>query len=72
VCDGEAGSWRSGAVWKRPSGPQIRLLLPDLAADPAATDAMLRDSDLDCDQYAAADRDWMICGPRTTPVRSRL
>jgi len=57
VCDGVAGSWRSGAVWKRASGPQIRLLLPDLAADPAATDAMLRGSDLDCDQYPADDRD---------------
>jgi len=57
VCDGEAGSWRSGAVWKRESGPQIRLLLPDLAADAASTDAMLRASDLDCDEHAAADRD---------------
>lgn len=54
-CESDAGSWRSGAVWKRADGPQIRLLLPDLAEDVGATDAMLRSSDLDCDAHAASD-----------------
>jgi hypothetical protein len=44
-------------VWKRADGPQIRLLLPDLAEDPGAADAMLRSTDLDCDAHAADSRD---------------
>ncbi len=56
-CTTNAQAWRSGAVWKGASGPQIRLLLPDLGTEPAATDAMSRTSDLDCDQYPADHRD---------------
>lgn len=56
-CENNEQSWRSGAVWKGASGPQIRLLLPDVGADPAATDAMQRTSDLDCDRYSADQRD---------------
>ncbi len=56
-CEGQQGAWPSGAVWRTQSGPQIRLLLPDVAADPDATDAMERALDLDCDDHAAADRD---------------
>lgn len=57
ACQTTGGSWPSGAVWKPKSGPQIRLLLPDLAEDPEATDAMLRASDLDCDEHPADGRD---------------
>lgn len=56
-CESNAGSWASGAVWKPATGPQIRLLLPDVAADPDATDAMERANDLDCDDHSADGRD---------------
>jgi len=51
-CEGNLGPWRSGAVWRAASGPQIRLLLPDPEATDA-TDAMERPHDLDCDQSPA-------------------
>jgi len=56
-CESSAGSWASGAVWKPAIGPQIRLLLPDVSANPDAIDAMERASDLDCDDHPAEGRD---------------
>lgn len=57
--------WRSGVAWfpvvdpARPEGRahQLRLLLPDVSVDPAATDASAREADLDCDQHPAANND---------------
>lgn len=49
--------WISGIAWQGASGIQRRLLLPDLASDPLATDATSRDADLDCDQHAAGEED---------------
>ncbi len=57
LCESQTGSWRSGAVWRPASGPQIRLLLPDVSADPDAMDAMERASDLDCDDHAVDKED---------------
>ncbi len=58
-------TWKSGVAWfpvadpAHPAGRahQLRLLLPDLAKDLAATDATTRATDLDCDQHAAANND---------------
>ena len=55
------GDWKSGVAWfpvadpERPNGRahQLRLLLPDVAADPLATDATGRAADLDCDTHPA-------------------
>jgi|GEM_PF-2806456 len=55
--DDHADVWTSGVAWKPDTGPQLRLLLADLAADPAATDATARSADLDCDDFDAADDD---------------
>jgi hypothetical protein len=52
-----AGTWRSGFAWRPAAGSQLRLLLPDLGADPGATDAMGRALDLDCDGHAAVADD---------------
>ena len=57
VCEGQQGSWPSGAVWRSERGPQIRLLLPDVSKNPDSTDAMARETDLDCDLHAADERD---------------
>ncbi|MBA3455271.1 MAG: hypothetical protein H0T42_19425 [Deltaproteobacteria bacterium] len=57
TCKSDSGSWPSGVVWKPASGPQIRLLFPDVTEDPMATDAMLRASDLDCDDHRADSGD---------------
>jgi len=62
---GDAQAWKSGVAWfpvadpARPNGRahQLRLLLPDLAADPVATDATGRTADLDCDQHTAERND---------------
>lgn len=60
--DTAAGApWRSGVAWfptadpARPNGRthQLRLLLPDVAATPLATDATARAADLDCDAHPA-------------------
>lgn len=51
------GSWRSGIAWRFGDGTQLRLLLPDLAADPGATDARERSLDLDCDAHDAPAAD---------------
>lgn len=51
------GSWRSGIAWRPGDGTQLRLLLPDLDADPTATDASARSLDLDCDAHDAPDAD---------------
>lgn len=65
-CGREAsGLWTSGVAWFPIADPalpsarqhQLRLLLPDLAADATATDATARAADLDCDQHPAADSD---------------
>ncbi|CAN5896700.1 hypothetical protein BH11MYX3_BH11MYX3_13360 [soil metagenome] len=61
----DQASWKSGVAWfpvadpARPNGRahQLRLLLPDLAKDPAATDATMREDDLDCDQHPASSND---------------
>jgi hypothetical protein len=50
-------TWRSGIAWRPGDGTQLRLLLPDLAADPSATDARTRPLDLDCDAHDAPDAD---------------
>lgn len=55
--DTHADVWTSGIAWKPETGPQLRLLLADLAADPDATDATGRPADLDCDAFDAADND---------------
>ncbi len=55
--DQAAEAWTSGVAWKPDTGPQLRLLLADLAADPDATDATMRGADLDCDAFDAADDD---------------
>ena len=55
--DDHAGVWTSGIAWKPDTGPQLRLLLADLAADPEATDASARGADLDCDAFDASDDD---------------
>lgn len=52
-----ATAWTSGVAWRPAQGPQLRLLLADLGADPAATDATTRAADLDCDDFAATDDD---------------
>jgi hypothetical protein len=66
MCTGsDAGTWTSGIAWwpsadpTRPNGRahQLRLLLPDLAADPLATDATARQLDLDCDTQPASGGD---------------
>ena len=57
--------WDSGIAWfpvadpARPNGRahQLRLLLPDVSEDPAATDATMREADLDCDLHAAESND---------------
>ncbi|MBA3460834.1 MAG: putative metal-binding motif-containing protein [Deltaproteobacteria bacterium] len=57
--------WDSGIAWfpvadpVRPNGRahQLRLLLPDVGADPAATDATMREADLDCDDHRAEAND---------------
>ncbi|HEY5936038.1 MAG TPA: putative metal-binding motif-containing protein, partial [Kofleriaceae bacterium] len=51
------GSWRSGIAWRPNDGTQLRLLLPDLEDDPAATDARTRALDLDCDAHDAPGAD---------------
>lgn len=49
-----SGEWRSGVAWFPVDGAhQLRLLLPDVAADPMATDATPRPADLDCDAHPA-------------------
>lgn len=55
--DDHAGAWTSGVAWHPATGPQLRLLLADLAADPDSTDATDRMADLDCDAHDAADDD---------------
>jgi hypothetical protein len=55
--DDHAEVWTSGVAWRPDTGPQLRLLLADLAADASATDATERDADLDCDDYDAAEND---------------
>lgn len=55
--DADATAWTSGVAWRPDTGPQLRLLLADLAADPSATDATARAADLDCDAFDAADDD---------------
>lgn len=55
--DDHAEVWTSGVAWRPDTGPQLRLLLADLAVDPAATDATERSADLDCDAFDAADDD---------------
>jgi hypothetical protein len=57
ICQGEQGAWTSGAAWNAANGSQLRLLLPDLSHDPAATDASEREADLDCDDHEALDED---------------
>jgi hypothetical protein len=57
LCESNEGAWTSGAAWKAANGSQLRLLLPDLAADPAATDATEREADLDCDDHEATEKD---------------
>lgn len=52
----DCSGFRSGIAWK-PSDLQLRLLLPDRAADPDATDASERALDLDCDGQVANDSD---------------
>ena len=70
-CVSSAGTWRSGLVWRPAAGPELRLLFPDLGANRAATDALSRLLDLDCDLHAAqsagetADCDDTL--PRTHP-----
>ncbi len=57
--------WKSGVAWfpiadpTRPMGRahQLRLLLPDLTKNPAATDATMREDDLDCDLHPASNND---------------
>ncbi len=59
--NGGGASWKSGMAWfptadpARPNGRarQLRLLLPDVGADPMATDATARAADLDCDTHPA-------------------
>lgn len=55
--DQDAEEWTSGVAWRPDTGPQLRLLLADLGADPDATDATERSADLDCDAFDAADDD---------------
>ncbi len=55
--DDHAEVWTSGVAWRPDRGPQLRLLLADLAADPDATDATTRGADLDCDAFDAAEDD---------------
>ncbi|MFN0245438.1 MAG: putative metal-binding motif-containing protein [Kofleriaceae bacterium] len=55
--DDQAEVWSSGVAWRPDTGPQLRLLFADLAADPSATDASERVADLDCDAFDAADND---------------
>ena len=58
---GGGAPWTSGVAWfptadpARPNGRarQLRLLLPDVGADPMATDATTRAADLDCDTHPA-------------------
>ncbi|HEU0032430.1 MAG TPA: putative metal-binding motif-containing protein [Kofleriaceae bacterium] len=49
----QQSTYRSGLAWRFDRGPQLRLLLPDVVADPAATDARERALDLDCDHHDA-------------------
>jgi len=53
ACD----TWTSGIVWRRGSGTELRLLLPDVSADPLAYDATMRALDLDCDNHVASPQD---------------
>lgn len=53
---GDDQRWTSGVAW-RPGTTQLRLLLADRAADPAATDATDREADLDCDGHVAGRGD---------------
>lgn len=55
--DDRAEVWTSGVAWRPDTGPQLRLLLADLATAAEATDATTRDADLDCDDFDAADDD---------------
>jgi hypothetical protein len=55
--DDRAEAWTSGVAWRPEAGPQLRLLLADVAADPGATDASDRVADLDCDDFDAATND---------------
>lgn len=46
--------WKSGYAWSTPDGThELRLLLPDVGTDAAATDATERAADLDCDAHPA-------------------
>lgn len=62
---GGGAPWTSGVAWfpladpARPNGRahQLRLLLPDVGADPLATDATARAADLDCDAHPADAND---------------
>jgi hypothetical protein len=56
-CQSRTATWHSGLAWQPATGLQIRVLLPDLGADPTAKDAMSRMLDLDCDQHAASNTD---------------
>jgi hypothetical protein len=53
-CQGTS-AWRSGYAWQPPTGPQLRVLLPDPELDANMKNATMRASDLDCDGHAAAD-----------------
>lgn len=44
--------WKSGYAWSTATH-ELRLLLPDVGADPAGTDATGRAADLDCDAHPA-------------------
>ncbi|MDX2089039.1 MAG: putative metal-binding motif-containing protein [Kofleriaceae bacterium] len=46
-------AWRSGYAWQPPTGPQLRVLLPDPALDADMKSATMRTPDLDCDGYQA-------------------
>ncbi len=52
----DCDEFRSGVAW-RFGVTQVRLLLPDLAQDPEATDASERKSDMDCDAHKAISDD---------------
>ncbi len=48
----DQSAWKSGYAWSTATH-ELRLLLPDVGADAAATDATERAADLDCDAHPA-------------------